>query len=403
MSDASKPFFRSEALLHYGSAERNQSVVRICPPWIGVFGATGLAVVGVAIVIASFGAVDVTARGPGIVYPQGGVRALFTQSGGTVKNVDVHSGDRIAVGSEVLSIEAAELQSQTVLADAELADAQKEIPALVSRQKNALVQQVSHLELRAELLKTQIQSQESSVKGFEKKAEIAQVMNQLGATSGLDAMSAQELSRESKRQLASLKGALEQNAQELIALRTSQDRSVWQDNQSLRTSQTRRVALNSLHRQTSVISPESGIVEALLVKPGDVVQEHQLVGKLFPIRAALQVVAFLGERDRAFVKPGDTVRLELAELPYSQYGSLGGQVVRVSDDLVSPYQVEQALGQDTKLASPSFWVDIEITDPNALTLAKVPLRSGMLLDARFTLRRKRLLTLIFPPLQRWLH
>jgi multidrug efflux pump subunit AcrA (membrane-fusion protein) len=113
------------------------------------------------------------------------------------------------------------------------------------------------------------------------------------------------------------------------------------------------------------------------------------------------VVSFLAEKDRAFVKPGDDVRLELDQLPYAEYGTLQAKVIRISDDLASPYEIREALGEDQKLDAPAYRVELEITDAASLHAAQVRLRTGMLMNVRYTLRRQRFITLVLDPLRRW--
>jgi len=114
-------------------------------------------------------------------------------------------------------------------------------------------------------------------------------------------------------------------------------------------------------------------------------------------------VCFLPEKDRAFVKEGDAALLEMDQLPYAEFGTVRARVLRISSDLASPHELQDALGEGPALAAPSFRVELEITDAGAARKAKVPLRSGMLLNARFTLRRQRLITLVLEPLRKWLH
>lgn len=73
----------------------------------------------------------------------------------------------------------------------------------------------------------------------------------------------------------------------------------------------------------------------------------------------------------------------------------------MNDDLASPYEIREALGEDQKLDAPAYRVELEITDASALELANVKLRTGMLMNVRYTLRRQRLITLVLDPLRRW--
>jgi len=194
---------------------------------------------------------------------------------------------------------------------------------------------------------------------------------------------------------------LDQTKQERAALESRRQDELWQRKQVVQNAETKRDALAFVQGQTVVTAPEDGVVEALLVKPGEVVQPGQAVGKLLPQGASLQVVSFLAEKDRAFVKPGDHVHLELDQLPYAEYGALRAKVVRVSDDLASPFEVREAMGEDQKLEAPSYRVELEIVDTKPLDEARVKLRTGMLMNVRYTLRRQRLVTLVLDPLRRW--
>jgi len=191
-------------------------------------------------------------------------------------------------------------------------------------------------------------------------------------------------------------------SQELASLAGRREEELWQRQQVLSGAQNRRDSLALVRRQTLVEAPEDGTVEALLARLGEVVQAGQVVGKLIPRGSPLQVVSFLAERDRAFVKVDDEVHLELDQLPYAEYGTLRARVVRISDDLASPFEIREALGEDQKLDHPTYRVELEITDARAASAARVKLRTGMLMSVRYTLRRQKLVTLVLDPLRRWL-
>jgi membrane fusion protein len=196
--------------------------------------------------------------------------------------------------------------------------------------------------------------------------------------------------------------ALEQAAQEWAALAHGRQESLWQRRQTIQNAEVRAEALAFTLGQTVLQAPEDALVEAMLVKPGEVVRAGQALCKLIPRRAPLHAVAFLEEKDRAFVKPGDEVRLELDQLPYAEYGTLRARVERISDDLASRFEIQEALGDNPLPAVPTFRIELRVTDTHAVEQAGIPLRSGMLLNARFTLRRQRLITLVLDPLRKWL-
>jgi multidrug resistance efflux pump len=84
---------------------------------------------------------------------------------------------------------------------------------------------------------------------------------------------------------------------------------LWQQQQELKSAQSRRDALLLSLKQTVVRAPQGGTVEAVLAEPGDVVHPGQVVGKLVPVGTRLRVVSFLPEADRAFERVGSPVRL----------------------------------------------------------------------------------------------
>jgi HlyD family secretion protein len=128
-----------------------------------------------------------------------------------------------------------------------------------------------------------------------------------------------------------------------------------------------------------------------------VVRSGQVVGKIVPREVPFQVVSFLAERDRAFVKQGDTVKLELDQLPYAEFGTLPGTVSRIADDLATPLELQDALG-DIRPADPTYRVEIAVDDRGR---RGPPLRTGMLVSVRYTLRRQRLIVLLLEPLRPW--
>ena len=114
------------------------------------------------------------------------------------------------------------------------------------------------------------------------------------------------------------------------------------------------------------------------------------------------MVAFLAEKDRAFVRVGDEALLELDQLPYAEYGTIRARVLRISEFLASPLEIREALGDAQPPALATFRIELQILDARAAQAARVRLRPGMLTDVRFTLRRQRLATLVLDPLRKWL-
>jgi hypothetical protein len=112
------------------------------------------------------------------------------------------------------------------------------------------------------------------------------------------------------------------------------------------------------------------------------------------------VVGFVPERDRAFLKPGDPVRLDVAQLPAAEFGTATARVRRISQDLAAAEEVAEALGPSYELHEPHYRVEMELA-PDTKPALRAALRPGMLVEAKFVLRRRLLLALLFDPVRRW--
>lgn len=401
MSQPNPSLFREEALKHYLQAEEGRGLVKVSPPWTWTLLWIFLAALGAALLASFLGHVEVNGRGRGIVRPSTGVRMLVSQSAGTVGSIEVRSSQAVKTGAVLLRIAAPNIQGQLLEAERQTAAVLGDFQTISNRQDAAYTEQSQRLKGRIAQLQGQLASYGQSLQIYERRLKAKLILQKEGLVSPIETDEAREALEQTRRQLSGAQQSLDQTKQERAALESRHQDELWQRKQVVQNSESKRDSLAFVQGQTVVLAPEDGVVEALLVKPGEVVQAGQVVGKLIPQGAPLQVVSFLAEKDRAFVKPGDEVHLELEQLPYAEYGTLRARVTRVSDDLASPYEIREALGEDQKLEASTYRVELEITDAKALESAKVKLRTGMLMNVRYTLRRQRLITLVMDPLRRW--
>ena len=401
MSQPNPSLFREEALKHYLQAEEGRGLVKVSPPWTWTLLWIFLTALGAALLASFLGHVEVNGRGRGIVRPSTGVRMLVSQSAGTVGSIEVRSSQAVKSGAVLLRIAAPNIQGQLLEAERQTEAVLGDYQAISIRQDAAYTEQSQRLKARIAQLQGQLASFGQSIQIYERRLKAKLILQKEGLVSPIETDEAREALEQTRRQLSGAQQSLDQTKQERAALESRHQDELWQRKQVVQNSESKRDSLAFVQGQTVVLAPEDGVVEALLVKPGEVVQAGQVVGKLIPQGAPLQVVSFLAEKDRAFVKPGDEVHLELEQLPYAEYGTLRARVTRVSDDLASPFEIREALGEDQKLEASTYRVELEITDAKALTSAKVKLRTGMLMNVRYTLRRQRLITLVLDPLRRW--
>lgn len=395
-----KSLFRKSAIDHYLSSEELGGVLSVSPPWTwGLFAATATAVV-TALIGATWASVEVTGRGRGILRPAGGVRLLAAQVGGTVAEVVARSSDAVRAESVVVRLDSATLRSQLLEAEREIHLLESDYRAYSSGQDAMFAEQKRHLVARLVMLAEQATSQEQSVALFERKLEATRGLQRSGLVSEMNLEDAREAVSQASRQAVSIRHNLTQARQELAALETRRQDDLWNRQRDLLSSRSRRDALAVTLGQLEIRAPVSGAVEAILVRPGDVVQPGQVIGRLIPRGQGFQVVSFLPEKDRAFLKEQDEVRLEMDQFPATEFGAMRGRVARIGDDLASPIEIREAMGEEARIDTPTYRVEIQIEEASGRRVGQ--LRTGMLMDVRYTLRRQRLLTLLLEPLRRWL-
>jgi membrane fusion protein len=395
--------FRKEARDHLSRGEDGLRRLEVSPLWTWALLWVLLAALGAALVLAVVGSVEVNSRAIGILRPATGVRVLVSQVSGTVASVPLSSGEEVSRGDTVLQIDAPDLRGQLLEAQRQVGLLESDFRQVSQQQDHLHQQQVAQTKTRLIKLTEQVDSERASLDVHRRKFKAMRSLESSAVVSGFAVLDAQEAVAQAERRLAGTEQSLALARQELAAMDSRRQTELWEQRQSLDSARSRQDTMLLANRQTRIVAPQDGLIEALLVKPGDDVQPGQAVGKLIPSGTPLEVVSFLPEKDRAFVRVGSEVRLELDQLPYGEYGTLGARVVRISDDLASPHEVTQALGDERKLDGPAFRVVLAITEQGSARNADVTLSSGMLMKVRYTLRRQRPITIVLEPLRKWLH
>jgi multidrug resistance efflux pump len=393
--------FREQALRHHLQPEDGCGVVRVSPTWTWALLLALGGLLGTALAASIIGRVEVTGRGLGILRPRSGVRVVVARVDGTVAQVEAHSGQSVRAGTVLARIEAPPVQAQHLEARRQVEAVRSQYRTTAALQDRAQAEQARRLGARMARLTELLASQRSSVQLLERNLERNLALERDGIQSPARSDEAREALAHARRQLNQSEEALEHACQDAAALADQRQESLWQRRRTIDSAEGRVAATAFLLGQALVRAPADGDVEAMLVKPGDAVRAGQALCKLIPQGSTLEAVAFLAEKDRAFVHPGDPVHLELEQLPYAEYGTLRARIERISDDLASPYEIQEALGEHLGVSGPCFRVVLALTEVGAAQRAGIPLRSGMLAQARFTLRRQRLITLVLDPLRRW--
>lgn len=394
--------FREEALEHYVRGDRGDGLVRVAPPWTWAIVAGTTAILVAAIAASLVARVEVTVRARGMLRPATGVRVLLARAGGTVTDVSKTSGQGVSAGEALVRTELPAVEGQLLETDRQLERLREQFSVTARREDALHAKQRAYLGDRVATLHRQLSSLRDSERFRARKLDLNRDLARKGLESAEAVADAEEVVAEAARQARAIELLLDEARQELAMLDGQRESELWRRVETEQNLTAKRDALQLALRQATVVAPVAGTVEAMLVKPGDVLQAGQPVGKLIPGGVPLRVVSFLSERDRASVRLGDAARLELDQLPYGQHGTLRARVVRIADDLASDFEVREAFGESYRIDVPTYRVELDVTDTGPADAAGVHLRSGMLLYARFTARRERLAVVVLEPLRRWL-
>ncbi len=393
--------FRKQALEHFLREQEQREPLKVSPPWTWSLFWVLCALCASALLFAILGKVEVQNRGRGILRPVAGVRMLQAQVGGVLAETFARSGDELRAGQRIARLDAAQVQGQKLETERALAFLQGAGGGFRAREQSLLQEQMASVRSKIANQEAQVASFQASVQFQEKYYDSQKKLKESGLLSALDLGKEENTLNSVRRQWDGARQQLTQLRQELAALEAQRQQQLLAQTQEVQGAQTKREALESSLQQTQVLAPVDGFLEAFVAKNGDLLQPGQTIAKLIPAGSPLVILAFVAEKDRAYLQPGQEVSLEMEAYPYAEFGTLKGRIERIGSDLASPHEVREALGEDAKLETPSFRMEISLQDHRPRRLQGVKLRPGMLLQARYTLRRSSILTMVLEPLKRW--
>lgn len=152
----------------------------------------------------------------------------------------------------------------------------------------------------------------------------------------------------------------------------------------------------------AVGAPLAGTVETIFVRPGAHVAGAAPIGRIVPRALSERVVVFVSERDRAFIRPGETVRLAFDQLPVAEFGWMNGQVERVAMAVASPEEIRNVLGGERAVDGGRYRVDIQLVDDVRRRRLAPQLSVGAMLSAHITVRTQTVAALALRPIREWI-
>jgi len=372
--------------------------------------------VGVALIWAYIGRIDIIATAQGKIQPPGRVKIVQPLEAGKVSEIRVKNGDKVAKGDVLVGFEPEDAQSDVNNLQASTASFQAEalrrtaaidvaqssdglsVTAPVSwsddvpvpmRQREEAVLNADLSQLHAQVLSidaqadqkrselqrlnTTITAQSALVATLQKRVDIRSSLSKTGFGSKTDVIDAEETLQRETAILVGEQGQVnEANSalKSLAADRAKQIQSFLDDNAQRRAEANKqfqdyneRLAKARNHLKHMVLlSPSDGIVQASsLFTIGQVVTAGQEVMRIVPLDAQLEVEAYMANKDIGFVELGQDVTVKVESYPFTRFGMLKGHVVHLAQDAIPLPEATQIEGNPAQASSTSIFAGAERT------------------------------------------
>jgi membrane fusion protein len=136
-------------------------------------------------------------------------------------------------------------------------------------------------------------------------------------------------------------------------------------------------------------------VSTLQATVGQNADPQRLQLEIIPEHAAMQAELFIPARAIGFVKPGQSVRILYEAFPYQHFGTYGGQVVKVSQTILTSTDAAGPVA----LKEPAYRVTAALDRAEIDAHGKkIALQPDMLLRADIILEKRSLMSWLLSPL-----
>jgi hemolysin D len=274
-------------------------------------------------------------------------------------------------------------------------------------------------------LNMSIAFQQTLIQTLNQRVSTRQEAIDLAVGTKINLYDAKEELERSESQLASDQGQLIETAAALKELASEKAKAISQfiaDNENKLADASRKAdeARQSLAKaearlaRTRLYAPIDGVVQQTAVTTvGQVVTTGQQLVVITPDQAKLQVEALVANLDIGFVKLGQPAVIKIDAFPFTRFGALHGEVVKIAPAAVSEQDAKRALANATAPANAaatpaaapgqpeSFVFPVTVAlDETTMNIegAKIPLTPGMTATVEIKTDSRRVIDYLLSPL-----
>lgn len=434
---------QSRSRQRYAQTEFLPAALEVIETPASPFGRAGLWLliggVGVALLWAIIGKLDVVVVAPGKIIPIDQVKVIQPTELGVVRAIHVRDGQQVKAGQLLIELDptsagADDAQARTGLMAAQIDSARGKalmsylnggragfvapagVPGeLASMQRSVIATQIEEYEARRSvlvrergehaaelagaqaerrkleetlpLLDKQIEARERLVdKGHFPRLRLYEIEEQrIERVRNMDVQAA--AAGKAQAAIGGIDAQLAQLRSEL-ARSTAKDMAEAQDNSDLRTSEITKTDMrNRLMRLTS---PVDGTVQQLAIHTlGGVVEPAQALLVVVPADSTLAIEARVSNKDVGFTRVGQPVRVKIDAFPFTDYGTVEGTLENLSSDSIEDEKLGLIYNARVRLTT------VAISNG----VANIPLTPGMTVSAEIRTGRRRIIQYLLSPIR----
>jgi len=299
-----------------------------------------LALLVVAVVWASLAQVDIVARAPARVVPDGREQIIASLEGGLLSELYVKEGQQVREGQRLAQIDPTRFEAQqaegqsrrlalrgaVARLEAEAKGRPLTFPDEVREADEVVEGETAAYRARQFALQEALQLTERNAALLQRELRVAESMSAKGLMSEVEVMRLRRQVNELQMATRERINRFRQDAStELVKVRNE-----------LTLLEQQRVVREDALRRTELVSPVRGVVRAIRANTvGGVIAPGAPVMEIMPVGSRVLVEARIHPRDIGFVKVGQDVVVKLSAYEYTVYGGLKGTVQSISPDALT--------------------------------------------------------------------
>ena len=384
------------------------------------------AFIGLFVLWAALARVDEVSRAQGRVIPSRQLQVVSNLEGGIVRDILVRQGEKVEAGQSLLRLDATQFSAQFTKEQegynalvARITRLQAEVdgatpqfppglittsPALVAAERSLFQARQSELAAALSVANSQLEQAQVAVATKAQAKSLADreltliaPLVEKGIEPQIELLRAQSAASQAGGEYRGAQSAVREAAYEAQSVR-QQFRAKSVDDLTAAKAELAGMgrelpALQDRVTRTEVKAPISGTVNRVMVATvGGVVKPGEPLVEIVPSDDTLVVEAKVSPADIAFVHPNQRAQVKLTAYDYSIYGSLDGEVVRISPDAVL---TDERTGETHYLVRVR--TEGRLLDSNGRPLAITP---GMVAEVDILGEKRSILSYILSPIQR---